>query len=299
MADCGPSVPARLLQSLEACVRGELAPNVALMRLVMEARNAAEIDNALAAMNQSAANSEPIAVARALWGKSPDAFETVKAILEKAEHTRTGELADPARWAAVFDHVAEISPEAGVALYSLGSPALLDAATADVVQRIREWGLLASDKIVLDLGCGMGRICAALAGEVRSIVGTDVSGRMLAIARQRCAAHGNVLLLQTSGRDLAPLPDGTFDLVLAVDSFPYLVLAGERFVAAHLSEARRVLKPSGSLVLFNYAYYGSECEAEAEFLRLLATSGGYDPVRIGTRDLACWDGVTYHVRRCA
>ena len=198
--------------------------------------------------------------------------------------------------AQVFDRLAEISPEAGAALYSLGSPELLDAATASLVDRLREWGLLGPDCTVLDLGCGAGRVTATLAREVHAVVGVDVSGGMLTAARRRCAGLSNVLLAQTSGRDLAVLASGAFDLALAVDTFPYLILAGGGLTETHLREAHRVLKPQGSLVLFNYSY-GGDRVADIDAFQQQAESAGFAPVRLGTCDVQWWDGVTYHVRR--
>ena len=149
---------------------------------------------------------------------------------------------------------------------------------------------------MLDLGCGAGRVTAAIAREVRAVLGIDVSGGMLAAARRRCAGLHNVLLAQTSGRDLAALASGAFDLVLAVDTFPYLVLAGGGLVETHLREAHRVLKPQGSLVLFNYSYCGNRV-ADMEAFQQQAEGAGFVPVRLGICDVQWWDGVTYHVRR--
>lgn len=283
------AVGERLWPTVDACARGELTPNVALMRLLIDARHADEIENALLEASPSGQVSEALA----LWRQSRGAWGTVKAILDEADHRPDTNSADPRRWADVFDRLASISPEAGVALYSLGSPALLAAATASLVERLREWGLLGGRRVVLDIGCGIGRVTAALAGKVRAVVGIDISRRMLTVARRRCVGYRNVLLAETSGHDLAALASGAFDLVLAVDTFPYLVLAGDSFVEAHVREAHRVLKPGGSLVLFNFAYG----EADHGAFERLAAAAGFEPVRLGTRDLALWDGVTYHVRR--
>lgn len=289
----------RLRAPLEACARGELAPNVALMRLLIEARHPDEVEPAIIAAAEATGvtGSAPLDAALALWRRSPGAWQTVRSILSQADHTaRDPGSGEPARWAQVFDRLADISPEAGAALYSLGSPELLDAATASLVDRLREWGLLGVDRTVLDLGCGAGRVTAALAREVHAVVGVDVSGGMLTAARRRCTGLSNVLLSQTSGRNLAALASGAFDLVLAVDTFPYLVLAGGGLAETHLREAHRLLEPQGSLVLFNYSYRGDRV-ADIEAFQQQAESAGLVPVRLGTLDVQWWDGVTYHARR--
>lgn len=65
-----------------------------------------------------------------------------------------------------------------------------------------------------------------------------------------------------------------------------------------MREAHRVLKPRGSLVIFNYAYNLADAAA-FEAVRRATDAVGFVPVRLGTRDVAWWDGITYHVRRVA
>jgi ubiquinone/menaquinone biosynthesis C-methylase UbiE len=66
-----------------------------------------------------------------------------------------------------------------VALYSLGSPDILDRATSEIVARLAEWELLRLDLMVLDIGCGIGRVERALAPHVGAITGIDVSPCMI------------------------------------------------------------------------------------------------------------------------
>ena len=288
-------VSTRLLDPLEACANGDLAPNVALMRLMIDAQSPSEIDELLKAIDGAGS----LGNLKALWSQTANAWETVKFVLDNVNHgSSRSDSRDPEYWADRFDELAESAPEAGIALYSLGSPILLELATVSLVDRLQSWGLLHPSSVVLDLGCGMGRVCEALASRVRAVVGIDVSRRMLALARRRCINCRNVFFVQTSGRDLAAFADASFDLVLAVDTFPYLVLSSPALAATHLSEARRVLKPGGSLVAFNYAY-GVDDRTAAEMFCQHAKAAALEPVRLGTRDLAWWDGVTYHVRRAS
>jgi len=60
------------------------------------------------------------------------------------------------------------SEEASVALYSLGNPELLAAATREVVERMNEWAVLAPMRDALDVGRGIGRMESALAGSSRT-----------------------------------------------------------------------------------------------------------------------------------
>jgi SAM-dependent methyltransferase len=88
--------------------------------------------------------------------------------------------------------------------------------------------------------------------------------------------------------------DGSFDLVLAVDSFPYLVQAG--VAGRHVQDAARLLRPGGDLVALNYAYFGAPEDHVRELLGF-AEPAGLAPVRMGQRDMAGWDGVTFHLRK--
>jgi SAM-dependent methyltransferase len=159
-----------------------------------------------------------------------------------------------------------------------------------------EWGLLGPDRVVLDLGCGIGRFAAAIAGSVRRVVGLDISARMVEEARRRCAGLANVEIRRTSGRDLAGIADGAIDTILAADSFPYLVLAGPALVRRHVEEAARVLRPGGHLLILNHSYRG-DAEADRRELGQLAAAAGFRLRRAGTCPFALWDGLAFHLVR--
>ncbi len=91
-----------------------------------------------------------------------------------------------------YDNAAAAAPEAAVALYSLGDPAILERATAELAGLLGNWGLLGADRDALDIGCGIGRFEKALAPRLRSIVGIDLSPAMIAEAKRRCAGIVNV-----------------------------------------------------------------------------------------------------------
>src|SRR5262249_49737180 len=133
----------------------------------------------------------------------------------------------------------------------------------------------------LDVGCGTGRITTALAQELELAIGVDVSSAMLNVARRSGAAFDNAHFVKTSGRDLGAFGDCVFDLVCAVDSFPYLFISG--LADLHVREAARVLKPGGNLVILNYSYRADEDADRADILRL-ARECALTIRRNGTRD---------------
>src|SRR5688500_8869492 len=130
----------------------------------------------------------------------------------------------------LFDWSVQQSEEASVALYSLGNPQLLERATREVVAQLELWNILSQKRVVLDIGCGIGRIAAELAPRVKAVYGIDVSGGMIDAALRRCAPLGNVQLLKGSGRDLREYPDAFFDTALAVDTLPYIHQSGGALV---------------------------------------------------------------------
>lgn len=96
---------------------------------------------------------------------------------------------------------------------------------------------------VLDVGCGPGSITRGLAERVApgEVVGVDLSGETLAVARQDASARGltNLRYDEASVYRL-PYADASFDVAYAHQVFQHL-----REPAAALREMLRVLRPGG------------------------------------------------------
>ena len=105
---------------------------------------------------------------------------------------------------------------------------------------------LRSGDVVLNIGCGVGRVERYLAPQVRELWAVDVSGEMLRLARKRLEGLPNVHLREVGNRDfLASFEAERFDLV-----FSFLVLQHleKEDAFLYLRDAWRVLKPGGALV---------------------------------------------------
>ena len=102
-------------------------------------------------------------------------------------------------------------------------------------------GIRPSDEI-LEIGCGVGRVGAAVAPICRRWVGGDISVNMLRHAARRLAGLSNIALVELSGFDLAPIPDASVDVVYCTVVFMHLE-EWDRF--GYLLEAHRVLRPGG------------------------------------------------------
>jgi SAM-dependent methyltransferase len=196
----------------------------------------------------------------------------------------------------LFDWSVQQSEEASVALYSLGNPQLLEQATAEIVAELERWSVITRESDVLDIGCGIGRLLVALAPRVRNVTGVDVSAEMVKVARKRCAALPNVSVIKGDGRGLSELDNESFNLVTAVDSFPYLRQSGYPLVERYVAESTRVLRPQGQLVILNYSYLEDDA-ADAREVRALAADNGLELLDAGVRPFALWDGVAFRLRK--
>ncbi len=248
--------------------------------------------------------SREIALAQLLLsGEAPDPATLPAPLAEfaRAHRGRLDQLAGLARdgfdaddidgMARLFDGLAASAPEAAVAFYTLGDPALLVEATDELALVIRDW-VPVDGRRVLDFGCGIGRVAAALAPHAREVIGVDVSKGMIAQARARASAP-NLRFEQSDGRTLA-LPGASIDLVVAADSLPFLIRAG--VLEAAMAEFARVLVPGGDLLVFNWSYRGDDLADDAD-ARRVAERWGFDALRVGERPFRIWDGRGFHLRR--
>lgn len=281
--------------TLQDCLEGRISPQIAIAHFLFNGAVTLDIEQALAA-----APSHPrLDELRLLLVGRADRLDSLSAQIATtgADHNASGETPEAgiARIAGFFDRAVSASPEASVALYSLGDPAILRQATDEIIAWLETQGLLGEQADVLDLGCGFGRVAAVLAPRCRSVLGLDVSAGMIAEARRRFGGLGNVTFERTGGQDLASLADAALDLVLAIDSFPYLVQTGPEVVARHLDDCSRILRPGGALVILNLSYEGDAYDAaaavawaERHLLRL--TIADPHPFRL-------WDGSAYVMLR--
>jgi ubiquinone/menaquinone biosynthesis C-methylase UbiE len=107
---------------------------------------------------------------------------------------------------------------------------------------------------VLDVGCGIGlqaTAMAKLAGATGKVVGTDISTVMIDIARNRTVDSGLALEFLTADAASQPFPDQSFDAVRTERVLMYV--PDTRQV---IKEFKRLLKPGGRLVIFDFDWDG-------------------------------------------
>lgn len=98
---------------------------------------------------------------------------------------------------------------------------------------------------VLDVGCGTGGLASRLAGMGYQVVGLDASIGMLDVLSRRGGATG----IAGYGQCL-PFLAGTFNLVVTVAALHHIAEAGK--VSATLTEMYRVLRPGGTLIVWDH-----------------------------------------------
>jgi SAM-dependent methyltransferase len=137
---------------------------------------------------------------------------------------------------------------------------------------------------VLEIGCGAGRVTRALAelfGEVHAV---DVSGEMVAMARQALARSPNVSVYQNNGMDLAVIPPGEYDFAFSTIVFQHI--PSYAVIESYVREVARLLRPGA---LFKFQVQGDatiESEPDDTWLgvpfsgeqaRTLAENCGFEP----------------------
>jgi len=107
------------------------------------------------------------------------------------------------------------------------------------------WSRVRSGSI-LELGVGTGKNISYYP-QRREIVAMDISDRMLARAHRRAKRSGTPVQLQLGDVQRLSYPDASFDVVVATFLF-----CSVPDPALGLTEARRVLKPGGQLLLLEH-----------------------------------------------
>lgn len=131
---------------------------------------------------------------------------------------------------------------------------------------------VASDAVVVDVGCGTGSALRRIATRVvhGRLIGVDPTPRMISIARERASHDPNGARIEfvVAPAESIPLEDASADVVLAFDSIDHW-----RDTVTGLGEVHRVLKPNGRLVVVKDGAVPGASKAVRSVDALLAGAG--------------------------
>lgn len=168
--------------------------------------------------------------------------------------------------------------------YEIASPRVKQYLEAEI-QHVQE--RLRSTDIVLELGCGYGRVVMQLAEVARRVIGIDTSNESLELARQLAGHMSNCEFLSMNALEMR-FNDGKFDTVVCVQNGICAFGVDKESI---LREALRVTR-TGGLTLFSsysdrfWSHRLGWFEAQAD--EGLMGSIDYDTTCDGT--IVCTDG---------
>jgi phosphoethanolamine N-methyltransferase len=111
-------------------------------------------------------------------------------------------------------------------------------------------GLDLADKLVLDIGCGVGGPALVLAGELGArVIGVDIEAPLIARAKANAEVAGLAERVEFRRVEPGPLPldDGSVDIVFSCGCFIHVDDKPGMFREVH-----RVLRPGGSLACYDW-----------------------------------------------
>jgi SAM-dependent methyltransferase len=101
---------------------------------------------------------------------------------------------------------------------------------------------------VLEIGCGAGRVTRALSKLFGEVHGVDVSGEMIARAKQALADRPNAHVYQNNGTDLSVVP-ANLEFDFAFSSIVFQHIPSREVIENYVREVNRLLRP-GALFKF-------------------------------------------------
>jgi len=129
---------------------------------------------------------------------------------------------------------------------------------------LKTWAEISPQDTVLDVACGTGEFERLLLSENPSqqVTGVDISSEMLAIAQNKCSAYPQISFYTASASAL-PFASNSFDVIVSASAFHFF-----DHPDTALQEMKRVLKPSGKLILLDWCRDYLSCKIFDIILRL-------------------------------
>jgi SAM-dependent methyltransferase len=124
----------------------------------------------------------------------------------------------------------------------------LQATGEETLRFLRESVGIRRDDVVLEIGCGIGRVGRVVAPLCQKWIGCDVASNMLSLAAERLKDLPEVELKEISGYGLNGVTNASVDVVYCTVVFMHLE-PWDRY--NYILEAFRVLRPNGRIYVDN------------------------------------------------
>jgi len=153
------------------------------------------------------------------------------------------------------------------------------------------------DDVVLEIGCGVGRLMFAFCNDVREIIGVDISGEYVRLGEKYADefAVENAVFIETDGLTIPNVKDGSVNFIYSFTVFQHAPHAS--IITSMLKESYRVLV-TGGLIKFHHNNLDSRnegdiafgCSYDKEDIDKLCAETGFELV--DTYQDECW--ASYH-----
>ena len=148
----------------------------------------------------------------------------------------------------VWSALSTTEDQAKLHVIGVTEEAALQATGEETLRFLQDSVGIGKDDVVLEIGCGIGRVGKVVAPLCRKWIGCDVASNMLSLAAQRLKDLSNVELVEISGYDLSGVADASVDVVYCTVVFMHLE-SWDRY--NYISDAFRVLRPGGRIYIDN------------------------------------------------
>ena len=148
----------------------------------------------------------------------------------------------------VWSALSTTEEQAKLHVIGVTEEAALEATGEETLRFLQDSVGIGNEDVVLEIGCGIGRVGKVVAPLCRKWIGCDVASNMLSITAERLKGLSNVELVEISGYNLGGVADASVDVVYCTVVFMHLE-SWDRY--NYISEAFRVLRTGGRIYVDN------------------------------------------------
>jgi ubiquinone/menaquinone biosynthesis C-methylase UbiE len=163
--------------------------------------------------------------------------------------TSRAPLGDRSAYKKVWEAQSGDGDVAALAVAGHTDEATLELTARGTIDMLKSTVGIGPHDVILEIGCGIGRVGLPLSKECLHWVGADISSGMLRHAASRLGPRPNTTLVELATVGLQEFPADSFDLVYCTIVFMHL-LEWDRF--RYVEEAFRVLRPGGRCYVDNF-----------------------------------------------